>query len=598
MKSRIALFLAAALAAPLLSGQGAPITGTAHLGASAPATGAVGGNVDIRISVNLSDVRGTTGSGTVPAVLGAYQIAVTFDTTRLRYVSASGGTSSGFTGAPTATNPSTANGSGKVTITAAQTSSTAPTGNVSVATLTFTALAPGSAAISASGVSLSSAFVPPSYGPSSIPSTAGSAVITLAAAPEAITNPSPADGALVDEPVVLSWTAAPSATSYDVYFGRNTPQLLGNTSGTSFPVSTSAGTGYNWRVVSKNASGSTPSATFHFTTRGTTSCTTPATPQLSGPASVNSGAPFTISWNAIGGVADYRVEESLDAAFTSPTATTVAGTELALTKQVTSATTYYFRVTSRNGGAGCDVGSAPSATLAVVVNPPGVPAAQLRYIPAVISGAGANGSFFRTALQLHNPTAARIAGRLVFHPAGTEGKASDPSKDFALDPGQTLYYADVVVALGSQGLGSLDVVVDNGVPPRAVARVLNDAGAAGTTGMFEPLLATEDALASGAVATLLAPPDPVAARYNVGIRTLAPTDVTIELWNSSHVLLASSTRYFPANAFEQMSVADYLGFPPGANATLVVRIGSGRAFVYGAATDNVTQDPSLDLARP
>ena len=554
----------------------------------------------LRVTVDCTGVTGQTGAGTVPVVLGAYQISITFDKDLLRYESAAGGTSSGFTGAPTATNASSANSAGKVTITGAQTSSTAPKGVVSVATLTFTALAPGAAAFSTTGVSLSSAYVPPSYGPAAIPSTPGNSVVTVAALPGAISDPSPANNSTVSEPVTLSWTVSTNTTSYDVYFGTNTPQFLLNTTSTSVSVSTSPGTSYSWRVVSKSAAGSTNSPTFRFTTRGNAPCAIPEAPVLRAPAEAASGTAFVLSWNAVSGASDYRVDESSDATFATSTSTIVTAPtrELAVTKDVAAATTFYYRVVARNGSKSCDVAGQPSAAVSVTVQPPDVQPVRLRVIPAVISGGGVNGSFFRTALQLHNPSAARSSGVLRFHPAGHPGDENDPSLAFALEAGQTVYYADLVMAMGAQGLGSLDVVVAEGGVPRAVARVLNDGGAEGTTGMFEPMLDPEEALHAGMSATLIAPPDPVAARYNVGLRTLEATSMTIELRNSTGDLLTTVAKSYPASYFEQAPAALLLGMEPGANDTIVFRIDSGRAFVYGAATDNRTQDPSLELARP
>ncbi|HEV7766443.1 MAG TPA: cohesin domain-containing protein [Thermoanaerobaculia bacterium] len=595
---RFVPFLVLVSFAAALFGQGAPIVGTAQVRGIVPSTAAVGASVVLRLNVDCTSVQGTTGAGSVPVVLGAYQISVTFDTARLRFESASGGTSSGFTGAPTATNPTTANSTGKVTVTGAQTSSTSPGGDVSVATLTFTALAQGAAAFSSSGVSLSSAFVPPAHGPASVPSTPGNSVVTIAALPGPITNPSPADGASVDESVTLSWTAAANTTSYDVYFGTSSPQFFLSTTSTSVPVSTAPGSEYSWRVVSKSTAGTTSSSTFSFSTRGTAPCAVPKAPVLVAPASATSGASFTISWNAITDASDYRVDEATDPTFATATSTIVtAPRQLSVTKHVSAQTPFYFRVVARNGSTSCDLFGPPSSTKTVVVQAPDVVPTQLHIIPAVISGAGANGSFFRTALQLYNPSAERLAGDLRFHPAGTTGTDSDPTLPFTLEPGQTLYYPDLVVAIGTQGLGSLDMIITEGAPPRAVARVLNDGGEAGTTGMIEPLLAEEDALVAGQSATLIAPPDPVAARYNIGIRTLEATTLTIGLRNSTGSLLQTTTKAYPATWFEQNNASALLGLPPDANDTITFRIESGRAFIYGAATDNRTQDPSVEFAR-
>jgi virginiamycin B lyase len=55
------------------------------------------------------------------------------------------------------------------------------------------------------------------------------------------------------------------------------------------------------------------------------------------------------------------------------------------------------------------------------------PVIELRVLPVVGSTPGLAGSYFRTSLQLHNPAREPALGRIVFHPTGVSGSASDPS---------------------------------------------------------------------------------------------------------------------------------------------------------------------------
>ncbi len=94
-------------------------------------------------------------------------------------------------------------------------------------------------------------------------------VVAPGQAPAAVTIFSPAQGATgVSLTPTLTWTAATGATSYDIYFGTSpTAPFVMNTAGTSYsPPTLSANTTYYWYLVSKNASGSTPSAIWSFTT--------------------------------------------------------------------------------------------------------------------------------------------------------------------------------------------------------------------------------------------------------------------------------------------------------------------------------------------
>ncbi len=166
-----------------LAAQGPPISQTAQVTvSSSPTSPMVGSVVQISLRVDLSSVTGKAPDGSrTPAVLGGYQIDVSFDNARLRFDSASGGTSLGYTSAPTYTDPASANSSGTVTVVASQTSPDSPTGLVSVAVLSLTTLAPGTATLTANPTSLASAYQtgPPTVGPTPIAGTGTSSSVTV-----------------------------------------------------------------------------------------------------------------------------------------------------------------------------------------------------------------------------------------------------------------------------------------------------------------------------------------------------------------------------------------------------------------------------------
>ena len=72
-------------------------------------------------------------------------------------------------------------------------------------------------------------------------------------------------------------------------------------------------------------------------------------------------------------------------------------------------------------------------------------------IPAAGAVAGNFGSFFRTSMQLANPTASIAQGRIVFHPFGVAG-ANDPFRTFSLQPFTTATHPDIVTEMGLSGL--------------------------------------------------------------------------------------------------------------------------------------------------
>jgi len=139
---------------------------------ASPGSGVVGAPVQVAVRVDLSSVMGRAPLGAnVAAVLGAYQVKISFDKTLLRFDSVTGGTSDGYASPPITTDPSAANAAGAVTLAAAQASPNSPGGLVHVATLVFQALDHGAALITPTPLSLSTALQPgpPAVGLAAIP---------------------------------------------------------------------------------------------------------------------------------------------------------------------------------------------------------------------------------------------------------------------------------------------------------------------------------------------------------------------------------------------------------------------------------------------
>jgi hypothetical protein len=201
-------------------------------------------------------------------------------------------------------------------------------------------------------------------------------------------------------------------------------------------------------------------------------------------------------------------------------------------------------------------------------------------------------------VQLHNPGSAAMTGRIVFHPSGVAGRATDAALSYSLTPGQTQSIADLLPAMSRSGLGSADIEITSGAPPVVTARVFNDAGAAGTTGFTEQLMRSDEAIQSGQTGILLIPPDLAVARFNVGVRTLDDgASITLTAKNATGTAVGSTSRVFPPNYHEQQDGARFLGVPMPAGGSISITLNSGAAIVYGATVDNSTGDPSLQIAR-
>lgn len=224
----------------------------------------------------------------------------------------------------------------------------------------------------------------------------------------------------------------------------------------------------------------------------------------------------------------------------------------------------------------------------------------VRILPAAGAAPGST-AFFRTSLQLLNPTSTTITGNLVFHKQLQSPAPGDPTLAFTLLPGQATSYADVITSMGSSGIGSLDIVTNGGNAPIATARVFSDGGAVvGTSGFSEEGVSPNDALDFFSRGILLIPPDLTNFRMNIGVRTLdsgAVLDITT--LDSAGVPRATRTVSYGANVFDQVPVATFTGastVPPGGYIVITFNTFGGRAFVYSSVIDNRTSDSTFRLA--
>lgn len=203
------------------------------------------------------------------------------------------------------------------------------------------------------------------------------------------------------------------------------------------------------------------------------------------------------------------------------------------------------------------------------------------------------GSFFRTALQIACPGGGTCTGQLVFHPAGVPASPSDQALPYTVSSAAGAAYADVVQYMGKSGLGTLDVISNNGFPPLVTARVYNDQGASGTSGFTEEMIRTTDVLHPGDIGILLTPSDLTNYRVNIGVRTLS-ADATVAVQYGFH---GQSSKDFPANEFQQFSLAGFGDTAPVPNEQIFFFVQSGDVVIYQSITDNKTNDSAVEFAR-
>lgn len=145
----------------------------------------------------------------------------------------------------------------------------------------------------------------------------------------------------------LSWSAASNAASYDVYLGTTaSPAHVATVTGNAYqPAGLTAGATYYWRVVAKNTTTSSSSATFSFTVgEGLTG--TPSGPTLVSPANGATSVSLTplMQWTAVSGATGYDIYIGTNA---SPARIgTVSGTAVYVSG-FRSGTLYYWKVVAR-----------------------------------------------------------------------------------------------------------------------------------------------------------------------------------------------------------------------------------------------------------
>jgi uncharacterized repeat protein (TIGR01451 family) len=157
---------------------------------------------------------------------------------------------------------------------------------------------------------------------------------------------SPPNGAPAISPIIFSWNGSPNATSYIVSIssangGTQTFPTAAATLTQSLPNGS-----YTWNVQAVGNAGcpNATSSTFSFTV-----CNNPGTPIPSVVGLSMTGQTYAVSWTATEGTTQYELQESLDATFSAPTSTLTASTTVSFTKNVQTATAFFYRVRALQG---------------------------------------------------------------------------------------------------------------------------------------------------------------------------------------------------------------------------------------------------------
>ncbi len=298
------------------------------------------------------------------------------------------------------------------------------------------------------------------------------------------------------------------------------------------------------------------------------------------PASVSLGGASTLSWSTTGG-ATASIDHGVGPVTTSGS--------VVVYPNVT--TTYTLTVTGPGG--------ATVSRVQVIVTPVPLQGEVAGTVVTVVSAPGLFGAYYRTAVQLSNPSGSLAFGRLVYHPKERTGSVGDSFVRYTLQARQTLEFPNVLGLIGTSGSGSLDIVPEGGAVPVVRARVYNDGGSLGTTGVTEYGLPPADALKAGDTGLLIAPPNFQQFRFSVGLRTLdSGATLTFTLRDAYGTILRSFTRVYPATYYIQRSAAEFFDLVTfSGDESVTVEVIAGSAYVYATVADNITNDPSMQIAR-
>jgi hypothetical protein len=231
----------------------------------------------------------------------------------------------------------------------------------------------------------------------------------------------------------------------------------------------------------------------------------------------------------------------------------------------------------------------------------------VRVIPVVGSTPGNHGSFFKTGIQFRNAGGADLTGHFVFHPTGRSAQSNDPVIPFTIPSDTTTSWDDIVGGAGLTGVGSLDMLLPAQLAsssPVIITRVYNDAGSAGTSGFTEESIdpnqrgADSPVLSTGWTGFLIAPSDLTNFRFNVGLRTLSQgAGFLLVIRDANGNATHSENRSYDPSFFEQISGDEFAGVTLHADDSIEISVTRGSVILYGATTDNTTNDPSLQYAR-
>ncbi len=223
--------------------------------------------------------------------------------------------------------------------------------------------------------------------------------------------------------------------------------------------------------------------------------------------------------------------------------------------------------------------------------------AYLSVLPAAAFAAGAEGSFYRTDLDLSNRGDAAVEYELWWLPRGEDNTDHMTSEPFSLAGGASVRYANVVAEAFDLEPGAFGAVAIAASSPDllAMGRIYTqpETDAGGTYGQAMPAIGESEMIQPGDRKRILFATENADMRTNIGCQngtaTIAPVEV--ELYDSTGTLL-ESTRVLLGPWSNQQFNRIFDDYRPVMGYVEVWTMFPLPFYCYGSVLDNTTSDPT------
>ena len=223
------------------------------------------------------------------------------------------------------------------------------------------------------------------------------------------------------------------------------------------------------------------------------------------------------------------------------------------------------------------------------------------FIPAAARAAGAQGSFFKTDVDIQNGDSDTVHYKFLWLPRDTDNSSPAASAEYSLGAGMATRYEDVLAEVfgvgdGTNAVGALAIIADSS-DIKLFSRTYNVSDE-GTFGQAIPGFAAEDLIMEGERKRILFFTENGAYRSNIGVLngTGAPMTITWARYLADGTMVEQASADLPPWGNVQLNRV-FAGEAPVEAAYIDVwtETPGGAFMAYGSVLDNQTSDPTTVL---